>query len=78
MWLEEDLDAALEWHEWKGSLCPGCGNQRHDTLNPNGPRYVADSLRCRACEARDHEAHSWREDRNADPAGIYFTVTETE
>lgn len=76
MWLPEDTEAALEWADYQATLCTGCGRRRDESFNPDGPDYEAEAWCCFACQARDHKAHEWREDNNADPAGIYFVVRE--
>ena len=74
--MPEDTDAALEWVDYKASLCTGCGRPRSETFDPDGPEYVAEAWCCFACEERDQKAKAWREDEHADPAGIYFVVQE--
>ena len=64
--------------EFRASLCVGCASLRAESFDPSGPEYVVDALRCRACEAREQAAQSWRDDEQADSSGIYFTVTEAD
>jgi hypothetical protein len=78
MWLAEDVEAALEWAEWKASLCPGCGNPKHESFAADGPNYEAEAWRCRACEARDKKASIWARDEHADTSGIYFVIRTEE
>jgi hypothetical protein len=78
MWLPEDVDAALEWQSWKASLCSGCGQPKHECMSPDGPAYEATAIRCRACETRDRKANAWRDNDNAETAGLFFVVSEAE
>lgn len=77
-WLDEDIDAALEWVEFKASLCGGCGRRRTETFDPsNEERYDVEALRCHACAARDRAAKSFHHDEHADTSGIYFATTDS-
>lgn len=75
-WLEEDLDALMEWDEYRESLCIGCSHPRHESFDPDGPRYEAKALRCRACQARDDEVKRWSADKTPDTGGMYFVAVE--
>lgn len=71
------MESALEWLEYKSTLCSGCGKPRHESFDPDGPEYVAEAWCCFACQTRDQKAREWRDDEHADPAGIYFLVRES-
>lgn len=75
--MPEDIEAALEWADWRATLCTGCGRPRDESFDPDGPEYVAEAWCCFACEARDQKMKEWREDDTADQAGIYFVARET-
>jgi len=75
-WLPEDTEAALEWMDYKQSLCSGCGMSRLESFNPDGPNYEAEVLRCRACETREARGEKMREASNVDMNGMYIAVTE--
>lgn len=74
--MAEDTEAALEWADYNAELCSGCSQPRTNTFDPNGPKYVAEALRCRGCAERDRLVKSWQRDDRADTGGIYFVVQE--
>ena len=77
-WLDEDVEAAIEWVEWKADLC-GCGHPRSETFTEDAERqYEAKALKCHACAERDRLARKWRDDENANPAGLYFAVSRVD
>lgn len=41
------LAMALEYHE--RDVCPGCGQPRHESTDPDGPDYSAEDFQCRGC-----------------------------
>lgn len=82
-WLPEDTTAALEWADWKETLCPGCGNPRHESFDPErATHYEAVPLNCYACAARDAEqreaVNAKSSNRFGDAAfdGLYVSVVE--
>lgn len=66
------MEAALEWAEYKASLC-NCGRPRSETFDPKAEReFDAEALRCHACAAKESLARVWNEDEHANPSGVYF------
>lgn len=72
------MAAALEWADYKASLCPGgCGYPKVESMDvANESRYDAVAVRCFACEARDKAGKKWATDENSDTAGLLFSVVE--
>ena len=61
--------------------CPGCGQPRWESMSPEdeGPDYIAQPVRCRACEARDALAsaeHQNASEQGMSLSGLYFAVRE--
>lgn len=82
-WLDEDIDAALEYIEYEQSLCSGCSRPRSETFAEEADgRYVAEPLTCHACAARDAESRRASEARQSGNwgegsfDGVYFAITE--
>ncbi len=70
MWLDEDTEAALEWTDYKASLCSGCGNPRSECMDPKrSEAYEAVPLQCFACAARDAEHRQANEARQGNEYG---------
>lgn len=78
-WLPEDTEAALEWLEWKDSLCSGCGQPRHEAFDSaNTDAYSVTALECHPCAARERRAYADQQSRDAGqpPAfGRFYAVT---
>lgn len=70
-WTALDTTAALAWQSYEDSLCPGCGQPRHETME-KGVQYRAHALRCQSCKAI-HERAGKYPDADA-RAGIYFST----
>ena len=69
------MQAALEWQDWKQSLCAGCGLPRHETMHPDNERaYDAEPLKCHACAARERKGKAINGQENFDASGIYVAV----
>lgn len=82
-WLDEDIEAALEWIAYQDSLCSGCGNPKSECWDPDRDgTYEAIAVQCFACAARDAENRRASEARASDRMGsssfdgLYFAVTE--
>lgn len=55
-WLDEDIQAVLEWQREQRLICDGCGLPRDETWDPdmeNG--YTAKAWTCHACAARERK-----------------------
>lgn len=83
MWLESDTQAALEWMEYRSSLCGGCGLPRSETMDPDrSGMYEAEVWQCHACAPKDaagrhaSEAKSDGKFSTAAFDGIYIAVVE--
>lgn len=60
LYLPEDLEAVLEWQQEQDLLCPGCGQPRDETMDPELQNaYRARALRCHACAAKARKAASF-------------------
>lgn len=81
MWLDEDISVALEWDEYRSSLCSGCGQPKTDGMNPDAEdTYEAVPLQCFPCAAREAEGRRASEAVGNDKLGrgaldgIYYAV----
>lgn len=57
--------------------CTGCGQPRDETMvnEDDAPHFVAQSVRCWACQARDLAASDAREANEGRPLhGLYWSV----
>ena len=69
------MEAALEWQRFDRLKCPGCGQPRDECMDPNGPSYHAEPLRCFACQTRDSAREQFSNAEKADMNGLFFTVS---
>src|SRR5574338_721003 len=62
-WLPSDTIAALAWQSFTDSLCPSCGNSRHESMDPDsdGEWWADLPMRCHACTAIAARAKEYRE-----------------
>jgi hypothetical protein len=65
------------WQAWEDSLCSGCSQPRDESMDPDGPDYRAQPVRCAACETAAAAEKRFR-DSKADMAGLYFPVVPVE
>ena len=73
-WLPEDTEAAMEWMDYKASLCDGCGHPREESFDKaNFEKYVATAMQCHACAARDRHS-SAMSSGEGDSSGMYYAV----
>ncbi|MFB6643166.1 hypothetical protein ACFCYF_38750 [Streptomyces chartreusis] len=57
-WTDLDRAKALAWRVWQHGLCPECRTREDDWDAAKGGdphAYVADTVRCRGCEAIEQE-----------------------
>lgn len=79
LWLAEDAQAALDYHAYLKSLCPGCQGPREETFDISmDDRYDVVPLVCHKCRARDLKA--WSRSRQVEQGsppllGEYYIVT---
>lgn len=74
-WLDEDIDAALEYQDYLASLCSGCGHPRDESFNPDLQfEWYGEALTCHACAERDRTAESKRSNKNHDCSGEFYVV----
>lgn len=77
-WLTEDTEAVLEYLREKALLCPGCGQPRDETMDPNAEgRFTSRALRCHACAARGRLARKFTGETH-DDAGLFFTAERAD
>lgn len=78
--MPEDTEAALQWADYKASLCPGgCGFPKAESMaTENESSYDAVAVRCFACETRGKAERKWAQDENSESAGIMFAVVEAD
>jgi hypothetical protein len=81
--LPEDSEAALEWAEWRASLCPNCRFPKDESMDPaaaEGPgrpgRYDAKLVTCQACAERDRKSKVIAGDETFDTSGVFIAVVE--
>ena len=76
LWLDDDRRAALEWQEYKKSLCPGCNRPRSESFAVEmDDRYDVTPLQCHACAARDRRAYNTAREAGKTPLfGRYYQV----
>lgn len=80
LWLPEDTKAALEYHAYLKSLCPGgCGRPRVESMDiAMDDHYDVFPIACNACRARDFKA--WNRNAGREPGdpplfGEFYAVT---
>jgi hypothetical protein len=80
LWLDEDIEAALEWQAEQEAKCPGCGLPADETMSDDERiDYEAISRKCRACEARDiasHDAQKEAEEAKQRLNGWFWAIKE--
>ncbi|MCA1218703.1 hypothetical protein [Streptomyces sp. 8L] len=71
VWTEEDTLLALEYTDWAGQICPGCGHHLSESTHPdNEDAYATRDQVCFACEAKEKHVQALQDpDRNAVTAG---------
>jgi hypothetical protein len=78
LFLEDDLEALLEWQREQALVCPGCGLPGDETLDKDSAfSYRARVLRCHGCAARDRAAEE-RAKQESDDAGIFYMIERTD
>jgi len=80
-YLPSDAIAAMAWVSYLDSLCPGCGQPRHESFAAeNDGAYAAEADRCHACTAVAVAAKAWAaadkavEGGHDGSAGRYFST----
>lgn len=79
-WTALDTTAALAWQAYEDSLCPGCGQPRHESMDGSAEgAYVAPPpMVCHACDrigkAREAWRAEWRRIKADPPSGRYWSV----
>lgn len=74
LFTEQDTEDVFEYFREKELECPGCGHPRDESMDKaNQLAYVAEPVRCFACQARDQRAEKWHR-AGGDSAGIKFSV----
>lgn len=71
---ERDWMLACALTLYEASLCPGCGQPRHESMDPaNEHRYHADlPLRCHACTAQVRRVKEYAD--QTDREALYYDV----
>jgi hypothetical protein len=78
LWLREDAEAVFEVHREKALTCPGCGNPRDESMDPEYEgAYNSRALVCHACAVRDRKQKNFTSGPH-DPSGLYFTAELNE
>jgi hypothetical protein len=73
LWLPEDTEEVLAYLREKAQLCPGCGQPRENTMDPEAEgQWRSRALRCHACTAKARAAEQFAQAKA--PSGLYFTV----
>lgn len=85
MWLDEDTESALQWIDYQRTLCSGCGNPAHESMDPAmDGAYEAVPLHCFACAARDAENRAIADARSSESHGtgsfdgLYVAIRKNE
>ena len=73
---EDDVEYALAWQQLQRETCPGCGEPKAESYDPdNSEAYEVHTLRCHACAARDARGDAIAEDDKAEAHGLSLYVT---
>ena len=73
-WTPIDRALALALQLYEDGLCPGCGQQRHEAMDPDSEgRWAAlDPARCHACTALAAKAKEYAD--TPVPSALRYTV----
>lgn len=78
-WTEEDTFLALEYQDWAGQICPGCGHHLSESTDPaNEFRYETRDQACHACAAKEKHAKDLQESETAVTEGRKIGVVRVD
>lgn len=67
----------MEWKRFQATLCSGCGQPKDETMDPHGPDYEPNILRCWACEIREDAGDKFMKDGGS-AHGLYVGVSKVD
>lgn len=78
-WTDDDRNSEMEHRDHLNSLCPGCGQPRHESFAPeNQFAYSVELLRCFGCAAQRRTLKAKQDADNFDMEGIHPVVSKAE
>lgn len=73
-WTEDDVEYVLEWQRMQDAICPGCGQPREESFDPDyADAYVTHVRRCHACAAQARTVEE-KHKTLSDTHGLYASV----
>jgi hypothetical protein len=74
-WLENDIEAVLEYQREQDLLCPGCGNPMDQTMDPEAQgKAIAHAIRCHYCAEKELKEKEFLSHPHASGEGLRFYV----